>query len=384
MSGKRTNGEGTIYKRGNRWRAQFTLPTGERKSVSGGTAKEVQKQLDALKREVAAGMHSTRDADMTLHQWLAKWIESERHHLEVTTEDNYRSLIRLHFDGIGDISLSKITPAMIQDHYAGKLRTYSSTYVNHIHGVLNSALESAVNLEILIRNPAVRVKAPPKKPKKFEPLSEEQAQELVRVVRGHRFETEIVLALTTGAREAELLGMRWQDVFWARSSVRINTTLKRLHGEYFMKVPKSDTSSRTIPIGEYAMALLARQKEKQHEAKELAGEAWADSWNLIFTKGDGSPIHRSVLTKTFQKLMEAHGLPRVRFHDLRHTFATLMLERGVDIKTVSEYLGHSSVEITLRVYGHVTARMRGGLVDEINALIPIQRVIDAPTSDGDA
>ena len=151
-----------------------------------------------------------------------------------------------------------------------------------------------------------------------------------------------------------------------------------------MKDPKSETSSRTIPIGDYAMALLAKQREKQQEAKGLAGEAWADSWNLIFTKGDGSPIHRSVLTKTFQKLIETHGLPRVRFHDLRHTFATLMLERGVDIKTVSEYLGHSSVEITLRVYGHVTARMRGGLVDEINALIPIQRFIDASTSDGDA
>lgn len=378
---KRTSGEGTIVKDRNRWRGQIRLPNGKRMSVSGATRIEVSKQLDQIKRDIAAGLHGTLDGEQTLRQWADQWIESQRHHIAVTTEDSYRSIIRHHFDKIGDVPLSQITPAMLHKHYARKLIDHSSTTVNHIHNVFNGVLEAAVNLDIIARNPAARVKAPPIKSEEFEPLTEEQARSLLQIARGHRFETEIMLALATGAREAELLGLRWQDVFWNQKSVRIHSTLKRLHGRYFLKEPKSRSGSRTIPIGDYVLALLQEQLQRQTELKELLGKAWQDKWNLVFTCDDGTPIHRSVLTHQSQRLMVANGLPKVRFHDLRHTFATLMIERGVNMKTVSEYLGHSSVDITQRIYGHVTPKMRGTLINEINELMPltdfIPRIVDS-------
>lgn len=267
----RTHGEGTIVRDRNRWRGQILLPNGLRKSVFGDTTREVHRKLDAIKYEIAAGMHGTLDGELTLREWAEKWIETQKHHIAITTEENYRSLIRLHLDRIGDVPLSKVTPLLINDHYTRKLATYSSTYVNHIHVLISSMLEEAVNLEILARNPARRVKVPPIKTEEMEPLTEEQSIQLLSIARGHRFEAEIMIGLATGAREAELLGLRWQDVLWRKGSIHIRTTLKRLHGAYFLKEPKSKSSGRIIPIGEYALALLHEREQKQAEMRDLVG-----------------------------------------------------------------------------------------------------------------
>lgn len=373
MTKHRAHGEGTIGydEKRDRWQGKLVLPSGKRKSVYGKKQHEVKAKLAQLRREVDAGLHGTTSGEQTFLAFAQGWYDHHRPMLEPRTVTSYGSILRCHFDGIGQVPLAKLTPVALQQHYTRKLGTRASTTVAHIHAFFHVVLENAVKLGILPRNPSDSLDAPPLKPKEFTPLSEAQLLVLKEAVRGDPYEAAYVLAVSTGMREAELLGLCWEDIDWQRQQVRVEQTLKRLGDRFELRRTKSRASRRTIPLPAYAAQVLRAWQARQAQEHELMGTAWGETWGLVFTTLAGQPIHYSHLLYCFRRVLKRAGLPvQTRIHDLRHTFATLLLKRGVHIKVVSGLLGHNSVEITLRIYGHVTPRMQGTAVAEINALLP--------------
>ncbi len=380
MSGKRGHGEGTIYRDPTgRWHGQISLPNGKRKNVYGKTRREVQESIAQVRREVDAGMHGTKDGEQPLRTFAKDWLDHHRHRLRSHTFSNYESIWRVHLDRIGDIQLVKLKPMDIQQHYTRKLQSLSATSVHHIHAFLHVVLDSAVRLGIIPRNYADYVDAPGLRTAEMVPLNESDARKLMASVQGHRHEAIIIMALATGMREGELLGLRWEAIDWERGVVHVETTLHMVKGTFVLEPPKSRTSRRALPLLTYVREVLLRHQQHQHEERALMGAAWGNAWNLVFTTEAGLPLRYDQFVRQFHALMAMCALPTTtRFHDLRHTFATLLIERGVSVKVVSELLGHSSIAITLAVYAHVTQRMRDNAIQELNDLIaPTQGLLPA-------
>lgn len=373
MTKKRSSGEGTIYKQPDGlWHGQIKLPNGKRKGVYGKKQKEVQEKLAVLRREIDAGLHGISTAEQTLKQFAEDWVERHSTDRRTKTISGYKGYLLNHLDVIGDILLSKLRPLDVQNHYTRKLETLSSTTVNHIHSFIRVVLESAVRLGIIPRNPAAYTDVPGIKTREMVPLSETQMKLFLASIAHERDKTFWVMALSTGMREAELLGLRWSDVDWERSQVRVRATLHRLEGEYVLEETKNVSSQRVLPLPIAAVQVLKEQQAKQEENKALLGNAWQDKWGLIFTTDAGMPIHATPLLRRFRRILSRLDLlESIRIHDLRHTFATLLIERGVHIKLVSELLGHSSINITLATYGHVTPRMKDAAILQLNELIQL-------------
>jgi integrase len=264
------------------------------------------------------------------------------------------------------------------------LQTRSPTTVHHLHEFIHEVLDNAVRLGVIPRNYADYVDAPGLHPAEIMPLTEDQAHRMLAAVAGDRYEATYVLALATGVREAELLGLRWEDIDFARGRVRVAMTLHILDGRFVLEPPKSRYSLRTLPLPDYAAEALRRHRATQEEEAALLGNAWGNTWNLVFTTRAGLPVRYNYLLRHFRELIAPAGLPAAtRIHDLRHTFATLLIERGVPIKVVSELLGHSSITITLAIYGHVTPRMRDTALTELNALLLPTSLKDIAASSDD-
>ena len=374
MANKRGNGEGTIYRDPDgRWHGQVKLPTGKRKSVYGKTRREVQEKLATLRREIDGGLHATAGGELTFRQFVHDWLA--HHDRRSKTMSGYQGFAKNHLDEIGDILLAKLRPVDIQHHYTRKLRDHASTTVQHIHSFFHVVLENAVRLGVLPRNPASYVDAPGLKPRKMIPLDEEEVRRLLDALVGSPYEAFFVLALSTGMREAELLALRWQDVDWERTRIRCRATLHRVNGAYVIEEMKSKSSLRTLPLPKAAVEVLRQHRISQDEAHDLIGDAWQDTLGLIFATNAGYPTHPQTMLKVFRRYLKVAELAlQTRIHDLRHTFATLLLERGVHIKAVSELLGHSSITITLATYGHVTQRMQDTAIQELDILIPVNQI----------
>ena len=178
-------------------------------------------------------------------------------------------------------------------------------------------------------------------------------------------------------RVSELLGLTWQNVSFPNRRIRVAKTLKRIDQEFLLDPLKSRTSRRDIPLAPVAIDALLVWKKTQDDDKHLSGKAWSNQWNLVFTTEVGTPIDYTSALRRFQRLMKIMELPVIRLHDLRHTYATLLLERGVPIKVVSELLGHATVGITLSTYGHITPKMQEQATQEIEQLFSVPAVIDS-------
>jgi integrase len=370
----RGRGEGTVYKDVNgRWHGQLILPNGKRRSIYGKKQREVQDKIAQLRREVEAGMHGSATGDPTFREFALDWLS--HHRRRTKTISGYRGIAKNHLDIVGDFLLVKLRPIDIQHHYTRKLQSLKPTTVQHIHSFFHVVLEDAVRMGMIPKNPAAYVEAPGLHPEEMLPLTEQEMRHFLHTIKDEHYEVFFVMALATGMREAELLGLRWADINWERSWVRCHATLHRVHGTYVLEEMKSRSSLRTLPLPKAAIESLRRYQRLQSDDQDKIGEAWQDKWGLIFTTDAGYPVHPQTMLKRFRRLLRVAELrEETRIHDLRHTFATLLLERGVHIKAVSELLGHSSITITLATYGHVTQRMQDTAIQELNALIPVAQI----------
>jgi integrase len=259
-----------------------------------------------------------------------------------------------------------------------KIGTYT---ILKVHMVLHSALRQAVRMGTIGRNPASFVQTPQQPVKEMSILDESQVSRFLVSTKSHRWEALFHLAVVTGARQMELLGLKWSDLDWVRQTLKIERQLNRPDGEGVkFLAPKTRFGRRTIALGRKTIEILHKHYERQQAERQTAGNAWQEN-GLIFTTGKGTPIHHCNLVRDFKKLLKDAGLPDIRFHDLRHTNTSLQLNQGIPVITVSRRLGHAKASITLDIYGHLIASLQedvADMIDELVTPIPVSaRVVDA-------
>jgi integrase len=367
--GKRGNNEGMIRKRDDgRWEARVSLPDGKRKSFYGKTRQEVAQQLIQAQHDLAKGLPVVAERQ-TVEQYLTSWLEVVKTQVRASSYRRCEDYVRLHLvPKLGKVVLSKLTAQQVQGLYSQKLKEgLSARTVHHLHVTLHHALKDAFRLGLVQRNVAEMVKPPRPEHREMRTLTAIAANHLLDVAQGDRFEALYVLALTTGMRRGELLALRWQDIDLEQRSLQVKVSLQESGSTFIVAEPKTAYSRRRILLSQAAVDALRAHRIRQNEERLLLGPVWQDN-DLVFPNQIGKLMDPSGFVQMFKQLLVKAGLPPIRFHDLRHTAATLLLERGVMPKTVSEMLGHSSVKITLDLYGHVTPRMQQAVADTMDTL----------------
>lgn len=372
MGTRRGNSEGNIRKRADgRWEARLVLEDGTRRSLYGRTRQEVTKLLAEALRDKERGITVLGDRQ-TVEDFMTSWTELCKHTIKPRTWRRYCQFVRLHIvPGLGKVPLSKLSAQQVQSLYARKLdEGLAPATVRQLHAVLHKALHTALRLGLVHRNVADMVDAPRVPRKEMAILSEEQAQSLLAAARGDRLEALYVVALGTGMRLGELLGLRWRDVDLEAAQLRVTATLQReTVGEPVFAEPKTAQSRRRVALASTVVAALRQHRVRQLEERLRVGEAWIDR-DLVFCDETGEVLDGiSVLRYEFYPLLKKAGLPRMRFHDLRHTAATLLLARGVDVKVVSEMLGHATIAVTLAIYYHVRPHKQREAADVMDRML---------------
>ena len=368
---KRGNNEGSIYKRKDgRWTAAITLPVGARKSFYGATRQEVAAKLAEAIRNKDKGLPAINER-RTLAAYLQEWLAAVRPTVRASTWDRYEQYVRVHLTpAIGRYALARLTPAQINAFCASKLDgNLSPTTVAHMHTVLHTALERAVRWGYVARNVVALADRPRMAHAEMRTFTAEQARAFLIGVRGDRFEALYTLALSTGMRQGELLALRWEHVNLEESALQVRATVYRGKDGMVFGEPKTDRSRRQVSLTPTAVEALRRHRVRQVAERLRSGSSW-DDLDLVFPNEIGRPVEPgNLLRRSYWPLLEQAGLPRLRFHDLRHSAATLLLERGTHPKIVADMLGHSQVSVTLDRYSHVTPTMHRQAADTMEVIL---------------
>ena len=362
---------------------RYTIQTPDgpkRETIYSRKYKEVEKKLAEARGEAAKGIVYD-DQKITVGEYLYRWLnDSVRGSVRQSTFDRDSYLVRVHIKPIlGKIKLKKLTAMEIQRFYRDRLDSgLSASTVNKLHSVLHKALSQAVKWNMIPRNVSEAVNVPRPTPEEMRPLSAEEARRLLDAAAEDRLEALYVLAVTTGMRCGELLGLKWSDIDLENASVSVRRTLTRIDNGKRLALgePKTKKSRRTIHLTEAAVEALREHLEWQLRDIEILGDRYVDE-GLVFSTQRGTPINPSNLRqRSFAPLLKKAGLPQIRFHDLRHTCATLLLSKGVHPKFVQELLGHATIAITLDTYSHVMPGMGDQTARAMqDALSPIDKAL---------
>ncbi len=371
MSKRRANGEGSVYKRSDgRWAASVSVDQGRRKYFYAQTRHEVGRKLATALKARQDGLPLVAERQ-TVAKYLEQWLESARPSLRPKTWLRYEQLLRLHaVHEIGNVPLARLSPQHLQRLYASRLKAgLSPGSVVQLHAVLRRAFGQASRWGLVPRNVVSLVTPPRRSRREMETFSPDQAKAFLAAAEGDRLEALYVLALNTGMRQGELLALRWKDVDPDAGVLQVRATLQRTREGFVFAEPKTASSRRQVALTRSAVEALRRHRAWQIEERLRLGAAWEDG-DLVFANEVGQPIEATaLLRRSFYPLLERADLPRIRFHDLRHTAATLLLGQGVHPKIVSEMLGHSQIAITLDLYSHVTPTMQRQAVEALEAAL---------------
>ena len=363
MAKKRANGEGNIRKRKDgRWEGRFTAghdpATGKQiiKNVLGKTQAEVKEKLK--KALVEAGqVDFTKGGKYTVGTWMDEWFENvAKIKVRPSSHQTYKGYIDNHIKpNIGNIPLEKLTTMDLQKFYRKLLtkgrieriesreqpKGLSAKTVRNINQVISSAMDLAVAQKIIPANPTNACELPKVEHQEMQTIPAEQLQAFLAEARATGVYELYYIELATGLRRGELLGLKWTDIDWKNGIIKVRRQVARVDGEIVEAPLKTKNSYRAVSISPQAIEVLREQKRKNND-------------QYVFPSPNGGPISPDSVNNMLKRVLERAGIPKVRFHDLRHTFATIALQNGVDIKTVSGMLGHFSAGFTLDTYAHVT------------------------------
>ena len=368
------------------WEARYTIGfdsgTGKQvqKSVSGKTQKEVAQKLKELTAALDAGTYIA-PSKVTVGQWLDLWQQDYLVDVRPSTVTSYEAIIRNHIKPkIGAIRLDSLTTQDIQEFYnrlrfpSENRKALSAKTIKNIHGILHHALQQAMLNNYIRTNPSNSCVIPRVTKKKVKPLNEYQIADFLKAIKGHKYENLFLVALFTGIRQGEICGLQWECVNFDDGTILIDKQLQSLRGktrgdsEKYILVPTKNGKERTITAAPYVMELLWKTKQSQNANRKTWGKAFQEN-DLVFTDEFGNRITPQALYRAFKIIVTESGMPMVRFHDLRHSYAVISLKSGDDVKTVQENLGHATAAFTLDVYGHVTEKMKKDSADKMQAFI---------------
>jgi len=376
---------GTISLRSDgRYQIRYNLgidpATGNRRRLSvtiKGTYKEAEKELRRLLKSIDDNQY-VESTKITVNQFLKQWLESIRSQVSPRTHERYTEIVDHYLmPALGNFPLTKLVPSAIQNAY-NKLETsgrrdnkeggLSSRSRLHIHRIFKSALKHAVQLQLIVRNPADAIRPPRVKKVAITVLTIEQSAALLQALRGTRLYRPVLLALTTGMRRGEILALRWRNIDFEKMTVRVVESLEQTKQGLRFKAPKTE-KTRAIILPDYAVQELRAWKTKQ--AEELLSQGVKQSGDsLVCAKRDGDPMTPKTLTHEFiAAINKLPHLPRVRFHDLRHSHATQLLMEGIHPKIAQERLGHSTITTTLDLYSHVTDTMQNDAASKLDSAL---------------
>jgi integrase len=357
----RKSGEGTLFQRKDgTWQASFIPANGKRKYYYGKTQREALEKLRKAQQEDKQGILATGPRQ-PFGDYINQWLEHvHKPTLRVSSYVTYRSLVKNHIiPALGHVALQKLTPQRIQAFYSELLEEeLAPRSISTIHTLMHSALDNAVRWNLISRNVVSLVSLPHIEPHEAVVLSPDEAKKLVEVVRGNRMHAIILLAVTTGLRRGEILSLHWNDINLDDGIVYAHRTMNRFPGYGFVENDsKTKASRRKITLPQVVIDALVEQKQRQEMARQKAGSKWIEQ-NLVFPNMNGNYIQPNYVRIRFHQLLEKVGFPDMRFHDLRHSAATILLILGVHPKVVQELLGHSSIAITMNVYSHLLPSMQ--------------------------
>lgn len=377
MAKRRANGEGNIRKRADgRWEGRYTVghdpkPGKQKfKNVLGKTQAEVKEKLKAA-IEASKDLDIIKSDEYTVGQWMDVWFENcAKLKVRPSSHQTYKGYIENHIKpNIGSIPLNQLTSLDLQKLYKKLLsngrverkeskeqpKGLSAKTVRNINQVISSAMEFAKSQKLIRNNPTDGCSLPKVEHREMQTLSAEQLSAFFAEAK----ETGVYyIALATGLRRGELLGLKWQDIDFENGILHIHRQVSRIDGEVVEAPLKTKNSYRNVAIGADAVEILKAQKEKMQS-------------DYVFPSPTGGPISPDSVLHMLHRVLNRAGLPKVRFHDLRHTFATLALQNGVDVKTVSGMLGHYSAGFTLDIYAHVTTTAQKQAANTMDSVLSL-------------
>ena len=376
MTGKkprRGRGEGSIYQRKDgRFVASLRIENtgGERKYFYGRTRAEVREKLQQAQLNQQKG-RLAKGPQQTVQQFLESWLEDvHKARIRINSYNIYRQLLTNHvLPALGHIRLQKLSTRDIDELYARKLKEgYAVETVRAMHRLLHRALRDAVKWKLVSWNACDDANQPRAVKYETRILTLEQAKKLMEVAMGDREEGLLVLAVTTGMRIGELLSLRWYDVNFEEGSLWVRRTVNRA-GKFGLieNDPKTAASKRKILLPHVALDALADHRERQAALREKAGGTWQEH-GIVFSNNHGGFIEQAGFRSKFKRLLRGAGLPDIRFHDLRHSAATILLGMGVSPKLIQELLGHSNISITMDRYSHVLPSMQREMAHKLDSL----------------
>lgn len=368
---KRGNNEGSVFKRkrDGLWVAQVTIQ-GKHASKYFKSQKEARNWLQETLSQIQNGMSLTA-ARITVRDFLEEWLETYKTSVRLKTIRQYTQIVRQHIlPHLGEIKLKELRPEQIQAFYNTKLNSGANPRtVILIHSVLHRSLSLALKWGLIGRNPTDAVTRPRKKRIELNILTDSQVRAFLSAADQTRYGALFYLALNTGMRSGEIFGLKWSDIDWNHRRLQVKRQLQHLpgHGLIFTE-PKTASGRRMIVISHTTVEKLRKHKEQQNMDHSVAGDQWQEN-DLVFPTRLGTPMFPTNMYKDFKDLLKKLGLPNVRFHDLRHTAATLMLQQGIHPKIVQERLGHADISMTLNTYSHVLPSMQEDAAEKLDELL---------------
>lgn len=383
-------GEGSIYRRRSdgRWVAAITVPGKGQKYLYGKTKEEARRKLrEALRNQEHGLPVATRRQSVS--QFLTRWLEeSIKPSVRPRTYASYAQMVRLHIDPlVGHHQLALLTPQDVQAFLRQKSETKSQREdarlsprtVQYLRAILRQALGQAMVWGLVTRNVAALTRSPRVEQYEAVTLRPEHAIALLEAARGDRLEALYVLTLVTGIRQAEALGLRWTDVDLEAKTLRLRAQLQRVDGEYELNSPKTSGSRRALPLLPLAVEALREHRDRQFFERQAAGADWTNEHDLVFTTANGAPLNARVAVSGFKSVLKRAELPDVRFHDLRHSCASLLAYLNVHPSVIMTILGHSTWRLTMDVYTHVDQELLLDAADKMQRLLGGPRILESGT-----